>query len=460
MGSEYEPNTTFHVPAYTSTRRLILIGLEGVGKTTLINKACSQNFPTSDQAEACPVSQGQHGSFQANNINFELFDMWGINYKEAGKWQIALSNQPKINGVIFCFGNNPRESSLGELPRFADYCKNLNIPVLYITRDVELDRFQPSARITCVLDANGRFSHYTNLEEVKQKIVSVFEKSTEEHQLLDPIVLCSEVKKLRNQNKELSTDLEAQRLNHEKEREALKQQLEDNQNELKRSQSEWKKNLEEYNANNIALANKLDEVSKAAQQGMNNLATQLNAVVQEKVRIQISYDVLMNEKKKLDEDYVKLTALKADVDSEKCELQRQRDGLQRKKDDLKQAKEKLEHRNRALSIRRQVFMKNIEQMIRNLLTKGGQIAKIKSSRREHTVKTKPYQRNPWFLVLPGSGFSVATEYDQLAESISVLISDMVTSLSQLQGEDQAELTVIAADSRSNSCYSLFTSNNE
>jgi GTPase SAR1 family protein len=192
MASQHDSSAT----SFTVIRRLMLIGLEGVGKTTLINKACDTNYPTSDQAEACPVAEGQCGSFLDKNIKFELFDMWGINYKEPGKWQLALSAEPKVNGVIFCFGNNPRESSLGELPRFADYCKSLNIPVLYITRNLELDRFQPCTRITCELNAKGRFSHYNNLEEVKKKVVSVFEKSTEEHQLLDPIVLCSEVKKL------------------------------------------------------------------------------------------------------------------------------------------------------------------------------------------------------------------------------------------------------------------------
>lgn len=477
MDSHYESNTTFYVPPYTLTRRLILIGLEGVGKTTLINKTCSKDFPTSDQAEACPVAEGQYGSFIDKNtgINFELFDMWGINYKEPGKWQLALSIQPKINGVIFCFGNNPRESSLGELPRFADYCKNLNIPVLYITRDLQLERFQPCTRITCELDANGKFSHYTNLDEVKKKIVSVFENSTEEHQLLDPIVLCSEVKNLRSQNEKLTTDLETHISNHEKEREANKKQLEDYQMEMKQSQAEWQKHLEEYNTNNLALAKKLDEVSKEAQQGMNNLANQLNTVVQEKVRIQMSYDVLTEEKKKLDQKYVRLTNLKAEVDNQMRDLQRERDELQQKKDDLEKTKvklinekKKLESDNSALSIRRRVFMQNVEHMIRTLLTKGGQIASIGASKRGHTVKTKPYQRNSWFLVLPGSGFSVATEYDQLAKNISDLISEMVTSLSHLQQEDQTdivvneEVTVPVTDSysHSNSYHSTLTSEAE
>jgi hypothetical protein len=114
----------------------------------------------------------------------------------------------------------------------------LNIPVLYITRDLELERFQPCTRITCKLDDNGRFSHYNNFNEVKEKIVSLFEKSTEEHQLLDPIVLCSEVNKLRDQNEKLIIDLETHISNREKERKADKQQLEDYQPEIKRNQRE------------------------------------------------------------------------------------------------------------------------------------------------------------------------------------------------------------------------------
>ncbi len=84
MNNQHASNAT----SYMLTRRLILIGLEGVGKTTLINKACCKDFPTSDQAEACPVAEGLYGSFIDNNITFELFDMWGINYKnqENGSW--------------------------------------------------------------------------------------------------------------------------------------------------------------------------------------------------------------------------------------------------------------------------------------------------------------------------------------------------------------------------------------
>jgi DNA repair exonuclease SbcCD ATPase subunit len=244
---------------------------------------------------------------------------------------------------------------------------------------------------------------------------------------------------------------------------------------MKRNQSEWQRNLEKYNANNLALAKKLDEVSKEAQQGMNNLANQLNAVVQEKVRIQISYDVLMEEKKKLEQNYVTLTNLKVEADNEIRELKRQRDELQQKKNDLETMGEKLiagkkilERNNAALSIRRRVFMENIEQMIRTLLASGGQIASINTSHREHTVRTKPYIRNGWFLVLPGSGFSVAGEYDQLATNISKLIGDMVSSLSRLQEEDRTDITVteevtvpaIGDYSQSNSYHSLLTSNTE
>jgi DNA repair exonuclease SbcCD ATPase subunit len=234
----------------------------------------------------------------------------------------------------------------------------------------------------------------------------------------------------------------------ENERKADKKQLADLQAEMKQNQSEWQKNLEEYNANNLALAKKLDEVSKEAQQGMNNLANQLNAVLQEKVRIQISYDVLMEEKKKLDQNYVTLMNLKAEVDNKLYDLQRQRDELQQKKNDLETTREKLiaekkilERNNAALSMRRKVFMEKIEQMIRTLLVKGGQIASINTSHREHTVRTKLYQRNGWFLALPGSGFSVAEEYDQLATNISKLIGNMVSSLSRLQEEGRTDITV-------------------
>jgi chromosome segregation ATPase len=110
---------------------------------------------------------------------------------------------------------------------------------------------------------------------------------------------------------------------------------------------------------------------------MNN---QINTVVQEKVSIKISYDVLTKEKKKMDQKYVKLTNLKAKVDNQIRNLQHERDELQQKKDNLERTKEKLTNEKKtllcndgALSIRRRVFMENIEHMIRTLLTRGGQI---------------------------------------------------------------------------------------
>jgi uncharacterized protein YjhX (UPF0386 family) len=112
-------------------------------------------------------------------------------------------------------------------------------------------------------------------------------------------------------------------------------------------------------------------------------------------------------------------------------------------------------------------MENIEQMIRNLLVKGGQIASINTSHRKHIVETKLYKRTGLFLLLPGVGFSVATDYNQLAKNISELVGDMANSLSQLQEEDRTVITVTeeiavpvtGADSLSNSYHSLLTLSN-
>jgi GTPase SAR1 family protein len=79
--------TNFH-GSNNEVCKLILTGLEGIGKTTFLNEICGEHFDTSDGRSGCLIKDNQRGSFFVDGFarRNELNDMLGINYKNPGEW--------------------------------------------------------------------------------------------------------------------------------------------------------------------------------------------------------------------------------------------------------------------------------------------------------------------------------------------------------------------------------------
>jgi energy-coupling factor transporter ATP-binding protein EcfA2 len=198
--------------SYSSNiRRIILIGLEGVGKTTLINDLTGTNFETSAGKHECNLEDEQIGSFSFEQYQIDLIDMIGINCKDPGQWQKQLQERSDVHGVIFYVnGSNGRQSALGDLPRFADYCRNLAIPMLFFYRTGELDYFANHGESFEVISEYEKTTdqiEYQNLNLVKKKIVDEFKSHTKLHILIDSMECCKQINELKRENQYLQQEV-------------------------------------------------------------------------------------------------------------------------------------------------------------------------------------------------------------------------------------------------------------
>lgn len=209
-------------------RCLMVVGLEGVGKTTLINAVCKTNFPTSDETEGCRIVEEQIGVFTGNcqhpNVQVKLIDTIGMNCKDPGEWQKQLYNKPSIHGIIFYInGSNPRKSALGDLPRFILYCQNLSIPMMFVYRNGALNYFQNQEKaieIDTEVSKETKEVIHKNLNSIQDKIVDRFVSERAVHQLMDPIEVGKRISRLEEAKVELQKSSE--RLNQRNEELAKK----------------------------------------------------------------------------------------------------------------------------------------------------------------------------------------------------------------------------------------------
>ncbi|UJR07185.1 hypothetical protein I4U23_011473 [Adineta vaga] len=428
--------------------KLILIGLEGVGKTTLLNESCGEHFNTSDGRSGCLIKENQKGSFFVDGFSrrYELNDMLGINYKNPGEWQKALHGRSEVHGVIFLISaSNPRDSALGELPRIYEYCSNLTIPVLFIYRDGIL-RFNPYIRIytetrESIVDdeesgskiSKTEFVRYKNLDEVKSSIARTFQNAYILHQLLDPITICGQVKVLRDKNEEL--EIKIDELNQKHEAELIKnQETIELQNKRYDEQVEkLNRSLNEATLNNKTLQERLDHIVQKNQEAILKLSNDIQSAINENQRLRISLEELMRDKMSLEDKYSKLMTDKKQLDFDFHDVIRDREQIQSAKTKLEkdiaeveQNRQILAKEKRSLETRKEDLERHINEARLRLEEQLNLIVSVihTTPGGNKRIYPKKYNTNGRWMWLPGRAYDAIQKFDELGESTK----DVVCSL--------------------------------
>ena len=450
--------TNFNTNAIRSAAdvcKLILIGLEGIGKTTLLNEACGEHFDTSDGRIGCLVKENQKGSFFVDGISrrYELIDMLGINYKNPGEWQKTLHGRSEVHGVIFLIsGSNPRDSALGELPRINEYCFNLNIPVLFIYRDGVL-RFTPFIRIYAETkestiddeEMNNKiikteFTRYQNLDEVKKCIATTFQNANILHQLLDPITICAQVKALREENEELQIKIKD--LNERHEAELTKnQQLFDEQNKRYDDQiGKLNQSLEETAQNNKTLQERLDYIVQKNQDSIHKLSNDIQASINENQRLRITLEELMSNKRNLEDKHSKLMIDKQQLDFQFHDVNRDREQIQQAKiklekdiAEMEQNRQNLVREKRSLEVQKQQLENRIHETRLHLEEQLNCIVSVIHSTPggNKRIYPKKYHTGGKWMWLPGRAYDVIQKFDELGQSIKDVICSLRKDLHKM-----------------------------
>ncbi|CAF1635087.1 unnamed protein product [Adineta ricciae] len=435
--------------------KLILIGLEGVGKTTLLNESCGVHFDTSDGRAGCLIKDNQKGSFFVDEFSrhYELNDMLGINYKNPGEWQRALHGRSEVHGVIFLISaSNPRDSALGELPRIYEYCTNLTIPVLFVYRDGIL-RFAPHVRIYAetreiMIDdeetgskiIKNEFVRYRNLDEVKKTIAATFENARVLHQLLDPITICGQVKVLRDKNEELEMKINELNQVHEVE---LNKKQEIIQQQSKRYDEQIEKlnrSLENAALNNKTLQERLDTIVQKNQESIFKLSNDIQSAINENQRLRISLEELTKENQNLEEKHSRLLTEKKQLDFDLHDITRDREQIQK-------VKAKLEHDIAEVEQSQQILLKEKRSLEARKGNLENHIFATRSRLEEqlnlivsviHTtpggnkrIYPKKYYTNGKWMWLPGRAYDVIEKFDELGESTKDVICSLRKDLHKI-----------------------------
>ncbi|CAF1449235.1 unnamed protein product [Adineta steineri] len=451
----------------TDVCKLILIGLEGVGKTTLLNEACGEHFDTSDGRAGCLIKENQKGVFFVDGFSrrYELNDMLGINYKNPGEWQKALHGRSEVHGVIFLLSaSNPRDSALGELPRIYEYCSNLTIPVLFIYRDGVL-RFTPFIRIyaetreTTIDDeeigckiSKNEFVRYQNLDEVKKCIATTFQNACILHQLLDPITICGQVKVLREKNEELEMKINELNQKHEaeliKNQETIKQQSKRYDEQIEK----LNRSLEEAASNNKTMQERLDHIVQKNQEALFKISNDIQSSINENQRLRISLEELMKDKQSLEDKHLKLMTDKKQLDFDFHDITRDREQIQKNKTKLEkdiaeveQNRQTLLKEKRSLEARKEHLEHHIDETRLRLEEQLNLIVSVihTAPGGNKRIYPKKYNTNGRWMWLPGRAYDVIEKFDEFGESTKDVICSLRKDLRKIDARyDHTSANVI------------------
>lgn len=354
---------------------------------------CGTNFKTSREKEGCRIDGEQKGEFNINvsdsKLCIELVDTIGMNCKDPGEWQKQLHNILDIHGIIFYInGSNPRESALGDLPRFIQYCHNLHVPMMFMYRDGELNYFKDkgeSVLIDTVCDKTTKEVNHNNLDFVKTTIANRFSKCTNLHKLTDPIEVGKIIRKL----EKCKTDLQKSNAD-------LNQQ---------------NKELSKYNQD-------LNEQVTAANEEYQRLGADFN---KETTIFREQIDKMHREYTTKDKDLVRLQAKNHNLSKETERLTTVKNNLESDKNNLENWKTKIN----------KIIRDTIDHLNQNLHT----IGEIQSVQNQRRVKPKKYSATFLMPLVPGYGYAVIQEYDALGDKIADLINYLQTKLSEIENTD-------------------------
>jgi hypothetical protein len=459
----------------TEVCKLILIGLEGIGKTTLLNETCGEDFDTSDGRTGCQVKENQKGSFFIDGFcrRYELIDMLGINYKNPGEWQKALHGRSEVHGVIFLISaSNPRDSALGELPRIYEYCSNLTIPVLFIYRDGVL-RFTPYVRIYAetresIIDdqetggkiSKTEFVRYQNLDEVKKNIATTFQNAYILHQLLDPITICGQVKVLRDKNEEL--EMKINDLNQKHEAELIKNQetIELQSKRYDEQVGKLNRSLEEAALNNKTLQERLDQIVQKNQESVFKLSNDIQSSINENQRLRISLEELMKDRKNLEDRHSKLMTDKQQLDFDFHDVTRDREQIQQEKiklekdiAEVEQNRQTLFKEKRSLEARKEHLEHHIYEARLRLEEQLNLIVSVihTAPGGNKRIYPKKYNTNGRWMWLPGRAYDVIEKFDELGESTKLVICSLRKDLHKMDARfEHTSANVLEEDPESES----------
>ncbi|UJR17113.1 hypothetical protein I4U23_004009 [Adineta vaga] len=299
-------------PLHENVRKLLVMGLEGSGKTSLINNLCGTSYTTGTHRYGYRITDNQRGSFKTISpaCEFVLYDTNGLKIDEPGKWHEHLKSTLEINGVIFFIDGHDKRCSLhGDLPRLIEYCRNLELPILYLFRSDVVDWLDEECSLDNLVNVKkiekkeneNDIAYYSQKDKnrLKQVITNRFASATMTKALIDPVQLAVKIREIEKRHQqEIKTikdehqqsinekdlfynNLEKLYENEKKHSEYLKQNLSDAQ----KLYEDFKNKYENISTAKRKLQHEIEELKRRKQNSlqtvkitMNYLRTNINEV--------------------------------------------------------------------------------------------------------------------------------------------------------------------------------------
>ncbi|CAF0804792.1 unnamed protein product [Adineta steineri] len=250
------------------------MGLEGSGKTSLINNLCGTSYPAGTNRYGYRIGDDQRGSFRTISPACEitLYDTNGLKINEPGKWHEHLKSTLEINGVIFFIDGHDKRCSLhGDLPRLIEYCRNLELPILYLFRSDVVDWFDEectpdnlvNAKKVEKKDHGNDIAYYSQKDKnrLKQVIADRFALATTAKALIDPVQLATKIREMENRHEQEIKKLKDEHQQIINEKESFYNNLEQLYENNKKHLEHLKQNLTETQKLYEELKNKNETLS-------------------------------------------------------------------------------------------------------------------------------------------------------------------------------------------------------